>query len=292
MLTTNELLHKKGENIRRMFSSIAHRYDFLNALLSLTFDRRWRRFAVSVSGLQEGDKVLDVCTGTGDLAIEYAKAVKSQESGVRSQESTPSLSPPSQGGDKGRVGLRAQDSRLMTHDSYVVGTDFCEEMLRLAIPKIRNNKWHRHLACGRIKFVEADTLRLPFPDGSFQVSTVAFGIRNVADLEMGIKEMTRVISPGGRVVILEFAEPENKVFRWLYDFYFHKILPIIGRLISASKIDAYTYLPSSVQTFPNRWQLKAVMESCGLEDVKIYPRTFGIVNVHVGKKPYHEHRSR
>ncbi len=265
MLSTNELLHKKGENIRRMFSSIATRYDFLNALLSLTFDRKWRRFAVSVSGLQAGDKVLDVCTGTGDLAIEYAKAIPSSST----DKQVCPCHPPS---EEGRVGVT------------VVGTDFCEEMLRLAIPKIRNNEWHRHLACGRIKFVQADTLHLPFPDGSFQVSTVAFGIRNVADLELGIKEMTRVISPGGRVVILEFSEPENRVFRWLYDFYFHKILPKIGRLISASKIDAYTYLPSSVQTFPNRWQLKAVMESCGLEDVKIYPRTFGIVNIHVGKK--------
>lgn len=263
MLTTNELLHKKGENIRRMFSSIAARYDFLNGLLSLTFDRRWRRFAVSVSGLQEGDKVLDVCTGTGDLAIEYAKAV-------------------SKGTDR---------QGCLSHHTFVVGTDFCEEMLRLAIPKIRNNGWHRHPACGCIKFVEADTLHLPFVDGSFQVSAVAFGIRNVADLGMGIREMARVISPGGRVVILEFAEPENRVFRWVYDFYFYKILPVIGRLISTSRTDisvcpnAYTYLPSSVMAFPNKWQLRAVMESCGLEDVKIYPRTFGIVNILVGKKP-------
>ncbi|MBI4008139.1 MAG: ubiquinone/menaquinone biosynthesis methyltransferase, partial [Planctomycetes bacterium] len=196
------------------------------------------------------------------------------ESGVRSQGSE----------------FKTQDPRLWTHDSCVVGTDFCEEMLRLAIAKIKNKcrgrfQTYPYNSGNRIKFIKADTLHLPFPDNTFQVSTVAFGIRNVADLELGIREMTRVISPGGRVVILEFAEPENKVFRLLYDFYFHKILPIIGRLISASKIDAYTYLPSSVQTFPNRWQLKAVMESCGLEDVKIYPRTFGIVNVHVGKKP-------
>lgn len=256
MLTTNELLHKKGDNIRRMFSSIAPRYDFLNALLSLTFDRRWRRFAVSVSGIREGDRVLDVCTGTGDLAIEYAKAID-------------------------RVIARGRSPR----SNLVVGTDFCHEMLKLAIPKIRNNGWHRHLACGRIKFVEADTLRLPFHDCSFQVSTVAFGIRNVADLKVGIREMTRVISPGGRVVILEFAEPEDKIFRWFYDIYFHKILPVIGRLISASKIDAYAYLPNSVQIFPNRWQLKAVMESCGLEDIKIYLITFGIVSIYVGKKP-------
>lgn len=259
MLTTNELLHKKGDNIRRMFSSIAPRYDFLNALLSLTFDRRWRRFAVSVSGIREGDRVLDVCTGTGDLAIEYAKAID-------------------------RVIARERSLR----SNLVVGTDFCHEMLKLAIPKIRNNG-----SGNRIKFVEADTLRLPFHDCSFQVSTVAFGIRNVADLKVGIREMTRVISPGGRVVILEFAEPEDKIFRWFYDIYFHKILPVIGRLISARKlvlseanaIDAYAYLPNSVQIFPNRWQLKTVMESCGLEDIKIYLITFGIVSIYVGKKP-------
>jgi demethylmenaquinone methyltransferase/2-methoxy-6-polyprenyl-1,4-benzoquinol methylase len=97
--------------------------------------------------------------------------------------------------------------------------------------------------------------------------------------------MARVISPGGRVVILEFAKPENKVFKWFYDLYFHKILPVIGRFFSASDIDAYTYLPGSVQAFPNGQELKALMETCVLEDVKIYPRTFGIVNILVGKKP-------
>lgn len=110
MLTTNKLLQKKGENIRRMFFSIASRYDFLNALLSFTFDRRWRKFAVSVSGVHEGDKVLDVCTGTGDLAIEYAKAIP----------------PPYPSRGEGKVGVA------------VVGTDFCDEMLRLALCKIKN----------------------------------------------------------------------------------------------------------------------------------------------------------
>ncbi|MCY4404404.1 MAG: class I SAM-dependent methyltransferase, partial [Candidatus Poribacteria bacterium] len=117
------------------------------------------------------------------------------------------------------------------------------------------------------------------------VVSVGFGIRNVSDLEMGIREMARVAVPGGRVVILEFTQPVNPLFRSLYYFYFTKILPFVGNLISRNEDDAYGYLPRSVMKFPNCDALKAVMEQCGLTDVQFYRKTFGIVSIHVGKKP-------
>ncbi len=241
-ITQEDILKKRAENIKTMFGSIVRVYDFLNTILSLNFDKSWRKFAVKISGIKPNTKVLDVCTGTGDLAISYSK--------------------------------------LLNGDGLVVGSDYCHDMLRYGLPKVKK----RHLG-DKIKLIEADTLQLPFRDDSFEISTVAFGIRNVADLEAGIKEMIRVIRPNGRVVILEFSQPTNFFFRRIYFFYFIKILPMIGRLISRSKIDAYKYLPHSVLAFPDKLSLKRKMEVCGLEDVKIFERTLGIVNVHIGKKP-------
>lgn len=241
-ISQEELLKKKAENIRNMFGSIVRVYDFLNALLSLNFDKSWRKFAAKVSDVKPDTKVLDVCTGTGDLAISYSK--------------------------------------LLNGNGLVVGSDYCHDMLRYGLPKIKK----RHLE-HKIKLIEADTLQLPFRDNSFEISTVAFGIRNVADLEAGIKEMRRVVGPDGRVVILEFSQPANFLFRRIYFFYFTRILPMIGRLVSKSRIDAYTYLPQSVLAFPDKLSLKKKMEECGLEDVRLFTRTLGIVTVHIGKKP-------
>ncbi len=236
-----ELLKKRAESIKNMFGSIVGVYDLLNALLSLNFDKSWRRFAAKVSDIKPDTKVLDVCTGTGDLAISYSK--------------------------------------LLNGKGLVVGSDYCHDMLKYGLPKIKK----KHLE-NKIKLIEADTLQLPFRDNAFEISTVAFGIRNVADLEAGIKEMKRVVGPHGRVVILEFSQPTNFIFKQIYLFYFTRILPMIGRLISKSKDDAYSYLPKSVLAFPDKLSLKKKMEECGLEDVKFYTRTLGIVTVHIGKK--------
>lgn len=242
MLTQTELLTKKGEYIQQMFGSIARVYDLLNTILSFNFDKSWRRFAVQVSNVTPDAKVLDVCTGTGDLAIAY--------------------------------------SRMLNDRGKVIGSDFCHEMVRLADRKLRKRR-----LSGKIEVLGADTLHLPFRDNYFQVSAVAFGIRNVSDLKAGITEMVRITAPGGRVVILEFSQPVNPFFKGVYYFYFKKILPFVGKLISRSKYHAYSYLPSSVLNFPDRYGLRKQMESCGLEDVKIYSRTLGIVTIHVGKKP-------
>jgi demethylmenaquinone methyltransferase/2-methoxy-6-polyprenyl-1,4-benzoquinol methylase len=191
-------------------------------------------------GARPGDRVLDVCTGTADLAIELAEAV----------------------GPSGRV----------------VGTDFCEEMVRLGVPKTPG-RTRAPVALG-----VADTLRLPFKDGSFRGVTVGFGIRNVADLAGGIREMARVTAPGGRIAILEFTQPSNLVFRFVYYVYFLTLLPILGNLVAGGKRNAYGYLPRSVLRFPGRDELKRIVAGCGLTDVTVHAKSFGIITVHVGTK--------
>lgn len=242
MITQIDLLTKKGVYIQQMFGSIAKVYDLLNTILSFNLDKRWRAFAVKVSKVAPDAKVLDVCTGTGDLAIEYSK--------------------------------------VLNHEGRVIGSDFCHEMVRIADRKLRKKG-----LLGKIKVIGADTLRLPFRDNYFHISAVAFGIRNVSDLRSGITEMMRITAPGGRVVILEFSQPINPLFKKIYYCYFKKILPFIGKLISRSKYNAYTYLPSSVLNFPDRYGLQAEMEACGLEQVEIYSKTLGIITIHVGQKP-------
>ncbi|KAA3596513.1 MAG: demethylmenaquinone methyltransferase [Candidatus Scalindua sp. AMX11] len=241
-LTEQETQKERSDNIKSMFSSIVRVYDFLNAFLSLNRDKSWRKFTVKVSDMTPNMKILDVCTGTGDLAISF--------------------------------------SQQLNGNGLVVGSDYCHDMLRYGKPKIEK----RQIA-DKIKLIEADTLKLPFPDNTFDISTVGFGIRNVTDLMAGIKEMGRVIIPNGKVIILEFSQPTNFIFRGIYFFYFRKILPIIGKIVSKSKFDAYSYLPNSVLAFPNKDELKRKMEECGLIEVKIFQKTFGIVTIHIGSKP-------
>ncbi len=265
----------QAHRIKNLFAAIARYYDFLNSLLSLKRDKMWRRETVKASDVEPTSKVLDVCTGTGELALAYTDKIGAE--------------------------------------GFVIGSDFCFEMLVIGNQKVKAGR--RNQKRGRLEkgkdgdpnlptfqpssptpsallspppiphFLAADTLTLPFLDNTFDIVSVGFGIRNVSDLEMGIREMVRVAAPGGRVAILEFTQPVNPLFRSLYYFYFTKILPFVGNLISRSKDDAYGYLPRSVMKFPDCDALKAVMEQCGLTNVHFYRKTFGIVAIHIGKKP-------
>lgn len=232
-------LSQKGEQIQEMFGAIAPRYDFLNHLLSLGIDRRWRRFAVKQVRCGATGSVLDVATGTGDLAMEIAKQ-------------TP-----------GSVNI--------------VGIDFCAEMVELGREKVGASPF-----AGRIKLDVAPCEAIPFPDNTFDSVTIAFGIRNVVDREAGLKEMRRAIKPGGRGVILEFSTPRSALFKAIYNFYFLKVLPVIGGLFS--DFSAYKYLPDSVMEFPPRPEFKEMMERAGFTNVRHFDLTFGIATVFVGEK--------
>jgi demethylmenaquinone methyltransferase / 2-methoxy-6-polyprenyl-1,4-benzoquinol methylase len=238
---------KSEQRIREMFGEISPRYDFLNHFLSGGTDYYWRWRTVRTAAPAGELPILDVCTGTGDLAVAYWNRTRGQ---VR-----------------------------------VVGSDFTHEMLTLA--RHKTAALHRPGSPNgepAIEFVEADAQRLPFADGLFQIVSVAFGLRNVTNTVEGLREMARVCAPGGRVVVLEFSMPQNAVIGGLYRWYFRNILPRIGQLISGNRQAAYNYLPDSVSEFPWGERLADMMKSCGLERVTWTPLTFGIATLYVGTK--------
>jgi demethylmenaquinone methyltransferase/2-methoxy-6-polyprenyl-1,4-benzoquinol methylase len=156
----------------------------------------------------------------------------------------------------------------------VVGTDFCRPMLAIAVGKTN----------GRIRFIEGDALDLPFRDGTFDVATIAFGLRNLSNVESGLAELSRVLKPGGWVAVLEFSRPANVILRPMFNLYFRKLLPMMGGLISGS-LSAYTYLPASVQKFPDQSQLSLLMEQAGFDQVGYENLTGGIAALHMGRRP-------
>jgi demethylmenaquinone methyltransferase / 2-methoxy-6-polyprenyl-1,4-benzoquinol methylase len=156
----------------------------------------------------------------------------------------------------------------------VVGTDFCRPMLAIAAGK----------TSGRIRLIEGDALDLPFRDGTFDVATIAFGLRNLANVESGLAELSRVLKPGGWVAVLEFSRPANAILRPMFNLYFRKLLPWMGGLISGS-LSAYTYLPASVQKFPDQSQLSLLMEQAGFDQVGYENLTGGIAALHMGRRP-------
>ena len=230
-------LDKNASSIQAMFADIAPRYDLLNHLLSMNVDRYWRWRTTHLVPPNPSGMHLDVCTGTGDLALAYHRA--------------------------GKGALR------------VVATDFCAPMVKRGHEK----------AAGKLPFLVADTMRLPFPTNMFQTVTVAFGLRNVSNTLAGLREMARVCRPGGTVAVLEFTTPQMWPLRPFYLWYFRTILPLIGRWVSGSSDFAYSYLPASVATFPEREALAAIFNEAGLTSTTWRSLTFGIATLYWGRKP-------
>ncbi|NDC39987.1 MAG: bifunctional demethylmenaquinone methyltransferase/2-methoxy-6-polyprenyl-1,4-benzoquinol methylase UbiE [Chitinophagia bacterium] len=230
-------LDKKAQ-VAEMFNNIAGNYDFLNHFLSLGIDKGWRKKAIAEAGRNKPARILDVATGTADLAIAAAK-----------------LQPDS-----------------------IVGIDIADQMLAVGREKI-NAQQLGHL----IQLHVGDSEAIDFPDASFDAITCAYGVRNFGNLEAGLKEMFRVLRPGGKLVILEFSQPERFPMKQLYKFYFLYILPIIGRLFSKHST-AYTYLPESVQAFPQGKTFTAILEQCGFTQAVSKPLTFGITSLYTANK--------
>jgi demethylmenaquinone methyltransferase/2-methoxy-6-polyprenyl-1,4-benzoquinol methylase len=229
-------------HVREMFGRIAPRYDLLNHLLSLDVDKAWRRrVAARFRAILQNPaaRVLDLCCGTGDLALAFRKEAPA--------------------------------------GAEIVGSDFVPEMLARARAKAAARG-------AAITFVEADALALPFGDRSFDLVACSFGFRNLANYERGLAEIFRVLKPGGVAAILEFGEPRGKVFGSVYRFYFRRVLPCLGGLISGND-SAYSYLPSSVSKFPSPEALQAQFQPLGYVDSKFERWTGGIVVLHTGKKP-------
>ncbi len=221
-----------------MFDNIAHRYDFLNRILSLGIDVLWRKKVVRLLAESKPKLVLDMATGTADLAIE-SSSIK---------------------------------------ELNIKGVDLSEKMLSKGREKIKKKK-----LTTRIELIKGDSEKILFPDNTFDAATVAFGVRNFENLNKGLEELFRVIRPEGKLIVLEFSKPSSFPYKQAYNFYFKNILPSIGRLFSKDS-SAYTYLPDSVNAFPDGIQFKEVLIQCGFSDVKIFPLTFGTATIYLAQK--------
>jgi demethylmenaquinone methyltransferase / 2-methoxy-6-polyprenyl-1,4-benzoquinol methylase len=225
---THETGTLPSDEVRGMFDRIAPVYDVMNRLMTAGLDGRWRRLAVRAV-VWPGDRVLDACCGTGDLAIEAER----------------------RGGK-------------------VVGLDFSERMLERARRK-----------SDRIEWVRGDALALPFDDASFDAATIGFGIRNVDDLDTGLRELARVVRPGGRLAVLEITRPTG-VLRPFFRLWFDVLIPLAGKALPGGA--AYTYLPASVRRFPGPDDLADALRRAGFADVSYRLLAGGIVSLHVGHR--------
>lgn len=222
-----------------MFDNIAPAYDFMNRAMSFGIDKLWRKKAVSIIKRHGGKNMLDVATGTGDLAINMGKSMP---------------------------------------DARITGIDLSEKMIGCGLAKIRSAKLD-----DRIQLMQADCLDLPFDDDSFDVITVAYGVRNFEKLQQGYNEMARVMKPGGMLVVIELSTPTSRWVLPFYKLYTRHIIPMVGRIVSKD-VRAYTYLPESIAAVPQGQAMLSLMEKAGFKQTRHLPLTFGTCTIYIGIK--------
>jgi demethylmenaquinone methyltransferase/2-methoxy-6-polyprenyl-1,4-benzoquinol methylase len=230
--TLNRTSVADPERVRQMFGAIARRYDLANHVLSCGLDFSWRKRAAEIVAEEKVGTIIDLATGTGDLAL----ALKRRLPGAR-----------------------------------IIGADFSEPMLEIAKSK------------GLEETVVADAMRLPFADASADVVTIAFGLRNLPDWRGALREMARVLRPGGRLVVMEFSLPRPAVLRAFYRLYLHKLLPMVGAAITREK-SAYDYLGRSIEEFPGGEQMLELLKEMGFDSARAKPLSAGVVTVYTARK--------
>jgi demethylmenaquinone methyltransferase/2-methoxy-6-polyprenyl-1,4-benzoquinol methylase len=227
-------LEQRDRFIQQIFTVVAPYVDSLSSGFSFWLDHLWRRWSVDLSGIREGQRVLDVCSGTGELSFLLARKV----------------------GPSGSV----------------VGADFCENMLSLARKKAGGN-W------ANLNFIFSDAKSLPFPDATFDAVTVSFGMRNIPDTMIALKEIGRVLRPGGTFVCLELTRPQSRWFLALYQWYVFKVMPFIGKLVVKTSAP-YLYLPRSINAFYQPGEFKSLIERSGFSDVRVNSFSMGIATLY------------
>ena len=231
----NESDEAKSTYVEELFSALARRYDVMTDAWTLGLHRLWKRQAMKLCAVRPGERVLDVATGTGDLAFAEAAAV----------------------GPEG----------------HVVGVDSCAAMLDVARGRRR----------GTVDFREADAMDLPFPDASFDVVTIGFGLRNVADRGRALREFRRVLRPGGRLMVLDFSTPTSKSLKALHDALYFDVMPAVGWAFAWHR-DAHHYTSDSIRTWMSREEIREVMLRAGFADARYISLSTGFATVHLGSR--------
>lgn len=229
----------KGEQVEEMFDSIAPAYDFMNTAMTFGMHRRWLRKALRAAQRNGVCDVIDLATGTGDVAFRLAGQYP---------------------------------------DAHITGVDLSEGMLGVARAKADGLP-----ELARVEFEQGDCLNLRFADGSFDLLTIAYGVRNFENLRKGFREFHRVLRPGGSFMILELSRPENPLVRMGYDIYARGVIPLAGRLVSHDPL-AYTYLPKSIAAMPPRREIVRMLEEAGFRNVRYTSLTLGVVTFYIGEK--------
>jgi demethylmenaquinone methyltransferase / 2-methoxy-6-polyprenyl-1,4-benzoquinol methylase len=226
----------RSQRVGDLFATIARRYDLLNDLQSFGLHRLWKRRVTALAAVKAGDRALDLCCGTGDIALALAE----------------------QGAD-------------------VTGLDFSEKMLEVATHRVEKSQ------CQRLKLVQGDAQSLPFPDSSFDAITVGYGLRNLSNLETGLREMVRVAKPGARIVALDFGKPANPLWRSLYFTHLRCSVPLVG-LLFCGRADAYAYIFESLKHYPAQWGVAEKMRELKLTNVRIINLMGGAMAINFGEK--------
>jgi demethylmenaquinone methyltransferase/2-methoxy-6-polyprenyl-1,4-benzoquinol methylase len=229
---------QKARTIQNMFTNVAPYLDLFTRSFSLGFDHYWRKKGVTLSGIKKGDRVLDICAGTGELTMILARTV----------------------GNNGAV----------------VATDYVEHMLDLARKKMGTK-------FPNVTFQFADATKIPFSENSFDAVTVAYGMRNIPDTIAALKEVRRVLKPGGTFLVVELTRPQNRLFLSLYEWYSFKVMPFISKLIMKTA-DPFIYLPRSIEEFHEPKVFSKLVAENGFSDVSVHSMTMGIATVYCAKK--------
>ena len=240
---------EKEGRVGAVFDSVAGKYDLMNDVMSAGIHRAWKNWYVWQTGVKPGEAVLDLAAGTGDITLRLAKRMRGKGAGADIE---------------GRL----------------VSSDINAAMLKIGEERLTNKGWLKNL-----EFVIANAEALPFEDNSFDLITMAFGLRNVTHQDKALAEMARVLKPGGRVLVLEFSRPKNAVINRFYDWYSFTFLPKMGALI-AKDADSYQYLAESIRMHPPQEELKAMFAATGLVDCEYQNLSNGIVAIHKGVKPH------